>query len=49
MTYGHYINQAEQLISKGLISYGKYDELLMDAFRSDMVYGDGEEEGDVID
>lgn len=49
MTYGHYINQAEQLISKGLISYGKYDELLMDAFRSDMVYGNGEEEGDVID
>ena len=49
MTYGHYINQAEQLLSKELISYGKYEELLMDAFRSDIVFGNGDEEGDVID
>ncbi len=49
ITYGNYINQAEQLISKGLISYGKYEELLLDAFRADMVYGEDEEEGDLID
>ena len=49
MTYGNYIMQAEQLISKELISYGKYEELLLDAFRVDLVYGDDDEEGDMID
>ncbi len=49
MTYGNYINQAEQVISKGLVSVGKYEELLLAAFRSDLVYGDEEEGGDVID
>lgn len=49
MTYGNYINQVEQAFSKGLISGGKYDELLLDAFRSDMVYGEDEIGGDVID
>ena len=49
MTYGHYIHQAEQLISKGLISHGKYEELLLDAFRSDRVYGSEEGGGDLID
>lgn len=48
MTYGHYIDQAAQIISEDLVSYGKYEELLLDAFRSDLVYG-GEEEGDIID
>ena len=48
MTYGHYIKQAEQLFSKGLISTGKYEQLLLDAFRTDLVYGE-EEDGDVID
>ena len=49
MTYGNYISQAEQILEKGLVSEGKYEELLMDAFRSDLVYGDDEEGGDVID
>ena len=49
MTYGHYIKQAEKLMESELVSYGKYEELLLDAFRADLVYGDGEEAGDVID
>ena len=38
-TYGYYINQAEQLFRKEIISDGKYEELLLDAFREDLVYG----------
>lgn len=49
MTYGHYIKQSERLMERGLVSYGKYEELLLDAFRADLVYGDDEEAGDVID
>lgn len=49
MTYGNYINQAEQVLEKGLVSEGKYEELLLDAFRSDLVYGDDIKGGDVID
>ena len=49
MTYGNYIGQAEQVLSKGLVSDGKYEQLLLDAFRADLVYGDEEEGGDVID
>ena len=49
MTYGNYISQAEQVLEKGLVSEGKYEELLMDAFRSDLVYGDETEGGDVLD
>ena len=48
MTYGYYINQAKQVIEKGLVSSGKYEELLLDAFRADLVYGI-EEEGEYID
>ncbi len=46
-TYGHYIQQVEKLREMHIISDGKYEELLLDAFRDDIVYG--EEEGDVID
>ena len=49
MTYGNYIHQVEEALERGLISNGKYEELLMDAFRSDLVYGDDDEEGDVVD
>ncbi|MBQ0072386.1 MAG: ImmA/IrrE family metallo-endopeptidase [Spirochaetales bacterium] len=38
-TFGHYINQAETLLSKGIISNGKHEELLLEAFREDLVYG----------
>ena len=47
-TYGYYINQAEQLLKNGTVSEGKYEELLLDAFRDDMVYGI-EESGEIID
>lgn len=50
MTYGNYIKQAEMLMDKELISVGKYEELLLEAFRADLVYGEEEQEGgDVID
>ena len=49
MTYGHYVKQAERLMERELVSCGKYEELLLDAFRADLVYGDDEEAGDVID
>lgn len=37
-TYGAYLKRAEELRSIGLISQGKYEEYLLDAFRSDIVY-----------
>ncbi|TEB08859.1 ImmA/IrrE family metallo-endopeptidase [Pelotomaculum propionicicum] len=39
MTIGNYIKLAEELREKDIISDGKYEELLMDAFRPDIVYG----------
>jgi Zn-dependent peptidase ImmA (M78 family) len=47
-TYGHYIDQADQLLNQDIISYGKYEELLLAAFRDDLVYGI-EEDGELID
>ena len=38
-TYGRYIKRAEELLQRGLISAGKYEELLLEAFRADLVYG----------
>ena len=49
MTYGNYIGQAEQVLKRGLVSDGKYEELLLSAFRSDLVYGDNEGGEEVID
>ena len=48
MTFGHYIKQANDVWNLDLVSDGKYEELLLEAFRSDLVYGDVEE-GDLID
>jgi Zn-dependent peptidase ImmA (M78 family) len=48
MTYGRYIKRAEDLFERGLISNGKYEELLLDAFRADLVYG-SDEGGELID
>ncbi|MCL4517222.1 MAG: ImmA/IrrE family metallo-endopeptidase [Firmicutes bacterium] len=48
-TLGRYIGLAEELRERELISNGKYEELLLDAFRGDIVYGlnhDGEEHYD---
>lgn len=40
---GYYITQVEKLHKLGKISDGKYDELLLSAFRSDIVYGTSDE------
>ena len=46
-TYGYYIQQAEMLMERQMISVGKYEELLLEAYRADLVYG--EEGGDALD
>lgn len=38
-TFGKYIKLAEELKTKELVSKGKYEELLLDGFRADIVYG----------
>jgi len=48
MTYGRYIKLAEDLLNRSLISDGKYEELLLDAFRADLVYG-LDEGGELLD
>lgn len=45
-TTGQYIRMADKLYNRGVISTGKYEEILLDAFRDDLVFGeddDGEE------
>lgn len=49
ITYGHYIQQADKVFEKGLVSSGKYEELLLDAFRTDLVYGEESEGGELVD
>lgn len=39
LTFGSYVKIADELYSAKKISSGKYEELLLDAFRVDMVYG----------
>lgn len=46
-TTGKYIRLTKELLSNNSISQGKYNELLLDAFRIDLVYG--EEENAKID
>ncbi len=50
-TYGYYLKQVEELRQKDLVSSGKIDELLLDAFRDDIVFGLDEDEqgGKAID
>jgi len=50
-TYGHYLKQVEELRQKDLVSPGKIDELLLDAFRDDIAFGLDEDGhgGEVID
>lgn len=40
---GEYVQKVEELKYKDLISNGKYEELLLDAFRADIVYNLGSE------
>ena len=42
------INGLMNFLSKGIISGGKYEELLLEAFRGNLVYGN-EEGGELID
>lgn len=49
-TYGHYLKQVEELRQKDLVSPGKIDELLLDAFRDDIAFGsDDDQGGEIID
>lgn len=43
-TTGEYIRKVEKMAEKGLISNGKREELLLDAYRADIVYNFDEEE-----
>lgn len=50
MTYGYYLKQVNFLFDNGMISQGKKDELLLEAFRSDLVFcGDKNGETTEID
>ena len=46
---GHYITQVEKLLERDIISNGKYEELLLDAFSDDIVYGNEIDGGDLVD
>jgi len=46
---GQYIKNVEELKNRELISNGKYEELLLDAFRADIVYDLGEEGKELYD
>ena len=50
-TYGHYLKQVEELRQKDMVSSGKIDELLLDAFRDDIAFGldENEQGGETID
>ncbi|MBN1778508.1 MAG: ImmA/IrrE family metallo-endopeptidase [Clostridiales bacterium] len=48
-TFGFLIKQVEQALENGKISSGKYEEILLAAFRSDLVYGDETEGGENVD
>lgn len=41
---GYYIEKAKALVESGVISNGLYEELLLDAFRDDLVFGQTEEQ-----
>ncbi len=47
-TTGYLIKQASEALEREMISEGKYEEILLQAFRSDIVYGYNEE-GELID
>lgn len=49
ITFGKYINLIEQLKNRGLVSRGKYEELLLDGFRGDIVYGLGAQKEEKYD
>ncbi len=48
-TYGHYLKQVDELRQRDLVSQGKIEELLLDAFRDDIVFGSDDAQGDAVD
>ena len=50
-TFGYYLKQVEELRKRELVSSGKIDGLLLDAFRADIAFGTEEDclEGETID
>lgn len=48
-TFGQYIRMVDKLFSKEIISTGKYEELLLDAFRDDIVFGVDDEGEELVD
>lgn len=48
-TMGQYIRMVNKLHSDEIISNGKYEELLLDAFRDDLVFGNDDEGEELID
>ena len=48
-TTGQYIRMADKLYSEEIISTGKYEEILLDAFRDDIVFGVDDEGEEIID
>lgn len=48
-TTGEYIRKVEKMAEKNLISEGKREELLLDAYRADIVYNFDEEEANLND
>lgn len=49
MVLGRYLALSEKLLEEECISLGKYEELLLDAFRDDLVFGELGEEGIPLD
>ncbi len=48
-TYGYYLKQVEGIKKEDLVSEGKIDELLLDAYRDDIAFGYDETGGEIID
>ena len=48
-TTGEYIRKVEKMAEKELISEGKREELLLEAYRADIVYNFDEEDADLND
>ena len=48
-TTGEYIRKVEKVIEKDFISEGKREELLLEAYRADIVYNFDEEEANLND
>jgi len=48
-TYGYYIRLADSLLQADVVSTGKYEQWLLEAFRDDIVFGDDSDGGVVVD